>query len=776
MKHAAALPRDIIHQDDGGTLALLPLLTQAFGLMLILLAGIAAVSSLPQQALASLAIYASWHTILEIGSVVSATLIFVSGWVRTGHPQLRSNVILACAFLAVGLIDLLHLLAYAGMPPLVTPSGSEKAINFWLAARLISAVALLHFILFPAIKPATERFRYLALGCGLTTVGLVAWLGLWQSEWLPRTFIPGSGLTPLKITVEYLIAGLYLSGAVVLVIRRRLPSSVGVRNLVAALLIMAASELCFTLYQHVTDGFNLLGHGYKIAADLFLYQAIFISTVREPYRRLAQAYAQLTKKQAALQASEARFHALHTAIEELIFTLDREGRHTDVYGRWLEKTGLTPAQFLGRSAREILGPEAAAVHDEANARALAGEPVLYNWTVDAPDGKHYYQTSLAPLRDQNGQISGVIGLGRDLTAQYTAENSLRERDEQLRLAHDATQLGTWKHEIATNILSFDEQAQTHLGIQIPTMTLSEFTTLVHADDRDRVVQTISETLGPDSQGRREIEYRVIHQDKSVHWLAVHVRIYFSGEGATRRPVLTAGTTQDVTERRQAEADLRDAADALQHLSRRLVEAHERERRHIARELHDEVGQVLTGLKLTLNVAADRAPADLATTLADAQTAINELMGRVRGLSLDLRPALLDDMGLIPALGWYLDRFTPRTGVRVELRHQGATRRFAAEIETAAYRIIQEALTNVARHSGVQSARVRILADNERLMVRIDDDGRGFEADIALNNGSTGGLSGMHERVQLIGGILTIESAPASGTHVIAELPLPLKEG
>ncbi|MEI7646227.1 MAG: response regulator [Chloroflexales bacterium] len=228
---------------------------------------------------------------------------------------------------------------------------------------------------------------------------------------------------------------------------------------------------------------------------------------------------------------------------------------------------------------------------------------------------------------------------------------------------------------------------------------------------------------------------------------------------------------DITERKQAEEELRASTAQIQAISRRLVEAHERERRAIARELHDEVGQVLTGMKLTLETTMGDVPPTLRPTLESVWESITELMNRVRALSLDLRPALLDDMGLIPALTWYLDRYTPRTGVQVALRHEGVNGRFPAEVEIVVYRIIQEALTNIARYAGVAVSSVRLRADSTHLMLRVDDAGRGFDVEAVLAARTTGGLGGMYERVQLICGVLTIESAPGQGTQIIAEIPL-----
>jgi signal transduction histidine kinase len=210
---------------------------------------------------------------------------------------------------------------------------------------------------------------------------------------------------------------------------------------------------------------------------------------------------------------------------------------------------------------------------------------------------------------------------------------------------------------------------------------------------------------------------------------------------------------------------------LQVLSRKLVEVQEVERRHIARELHDEIGQVLTGLKLTLEMSS-RLPADAArTSLVEAQTLVNDLIAQVRELSLDLRPAILDDLGLLPALLAHFERYTAKTRVRVALEHAGLGRRFPSEVETAAYRIVQEALTNIARHAGVGEASVGLWADEEKLGVQIEDGGAGFDPDAVLSAVTSSGLVGMRERAVLVGGHLSVESAPGAGTRLMAELPM-----
>jgi len=217
--------------------------------------------------------------------------------------------------------------------------------------------------------------------------------------------------------------------------------------------------------------------------------------------------------------------------------------------------------------------------------------------------------------------------------------------------------------------------------------------------------------------------------------------------------------------------VQDGRERLRTLSHQLVEIQETERQHIARELHDEIGQALTGLKLSLEMSKHVPPDAIRPRLDEALELVNELMAHARDLSLDLRPAMLDDLGLLPTLLWHFDRYTAQTGIQVTFKHTGLERRFAPQIETAAYRIVQEALTNVARHAGVSEVMVQLWADQDKLEARIEDRGAGFDPRAALATSATSGLAGMRERAVSLGGQLTVESSPGIGTHLTGEFPL-----
>jgi signal transduction histidine kinase len=216
----------------------------------------------------------------------------------------------------------------------------------------------------------------------------------------------------------------------------------------------------------------------------------------------------------------------------------------------------------------------------------------------------------------------------------------------------------------------------------------------------------------------------------------------------------------------------DRTDA-QRMRLAAVLLEEAERRHIARELHDEIGQSLTALKFHLERIGRDAHDREATSVAETRALVDELMARVSNLSLDLRPAMLDDLGLLPALVWLFERYTAQTRIRVEFQRSGLEGRFAPEVETAAFRVVQEALTNVARHASVDRVTVRAWSNDGSLGVQVVDAGKGFRPEETLARADSSGLIGMRERAAALGGQLTIEASPGGGVRLTAELPLSL---
>jgi PAS domain S-box-containing protein len=247
-------------------------------------------------------------------------------------------------------------------------------------------------------------------------------------------------------------------------------------------------------------------------------------------------------------------------------------------------------------------------------------------------------------------------------------------------------------------------------------------------------------------------------------------------------VLAIVAARDLTERREAERqrealyrELHRGRERLAVLSTRLLAAQESERRTIARELHDEIGQALTAVSVNLQRLVAVPDADDRTEVLDESLTITQqTLRQVRDLSLDLRPSLLDDLGLGPALRWYLDRQGQRLGCAVSLDDNLGDVRYPAPVETTCFRVAQEAITNVARHSHAQSIRVTVRRDTTELHLTVEDDGAGFDVDAARERATRGqslGLLGMEERAMLAGGRIEIVSRPGAGTRVVARFPV-----
>lgn len=284
---------------------------------------------------------------------------------------------------------------------------------------------------------------------------------------------------------------------------------------------------------------------------------------------------------------------------------------------------------------------------------------------------------------------------------------------------------------------------------------------IHPDDKDRWSTEVAQMFLTGEP--LHSVYQVLSREGRTVRFQCDVKIVRRADG---HPWFIHGTAFDVTQQQLNDEAMRDYADRMEFLSRRLIEVQETERRNIALELHDQIGQILTGLKLKLEMLARSASADSQTGFDEAQKLVNELISRTRALSLDLRPATLDHLGLLSALLRHVRNYSSRTSIRVDFEHDGLEgRRFKPELETAAFRIVQEALTNIARHSGANEASVRIRADRTNLKIEIEDRGKGFDVKKAFAAGQTSGLTGMRERASMSGGRFVVESE--GGTRLTA---------
>jgi PAS domain S-box-containing protein len=462
----------------------------------------------------------------------------------------------------------------------------------------------------------------------------------------------------------------------------------------------------------------------------------------------------------------AAMRALIDGTPDAIFVKDARGRHLLVNAAGAQLVGKPAAEIIGKYDAELWPPEMARAIIEADRRILEnGTSETYEDAFLVDGVTRAYEGTRGVYRDNFGKILGVFGIARDITERKRVQAALRESEERFKNFIDNSPAVAFIKEAEGKYTYVNKGYERRFGRKPEDVLGRNDFELWPAD----VARTFREADGAVmlAGAMEEFIEKVPDPDGSLKYWRVFKFPFCDGIGN----VLVGGMAVDITGEKQAKETLQEYANRLKALSGRLLEVQEQERRHLARELHDEIGQLLTGLRLSLEASA-RADGELASHfLGDAQGMVKGLSARVRDLSLRLRPTMLDDLGLLPALLWLFDSYTVRTEIAVIFKHSGLSRRLGQSVETAAYRIVQEALTNVARHAGVDKVSVSAWTEDEHVHLQMEDAGLGFDANQEQAASRTTGLSGMQERAALLGGKLVIESSPGLGTRITASLPI-----
>lgn len=365
------------------------------------------------------------------------------------------------------------------------------------------------------------------------------------------------------------------------------------------------------------------------------------------------------------------------------------------------------------------------------------------------------------VRDEAGKILYYEGTARNITARKETERALRESEERYRELFENSKDALYVHDMNGMYTSVNRAAEKLSGYLREELIGQPFSELLSLEFQAMVRGHLRHRLEDSNETTYEAE--IVTKDSRRIPVEISSRLIFANGVA----VGVQGCVRDISERKRALA-------AARTYSRRVIEAQEAERRRISRELHDQVGQILTAVKMNLHSLREKCTSrEVLASIQDNMEVIDEAVDQVRHLSVDLRPLLLDDFGLAVALRWYLDRQAKGCGIATEFRTNSLSEddRFSSELETACFRIVQEAVTNVIRHARASSIRVTIDRTGSDLILLISDDGIGFDLRLLRNGAATLGLRGMEERVQALGGLITIDSAPSLGTEICARFPI-----
>lgn len=514
-----------------------------------------------------------------------------------------------------------------------------------------------------------------------------------------------------------------------------------------------------------------------------------------------------------LLRSEEKFDRLVANLPDVIARFDRDLRHLYVSPAIERVTGRSAEEFLGRTNGEAgMPPELVATWDTALSRVFAtGLPEQLEFTFPALEGPRRFDCRLIPEADAAGAVTSVLSVARDVTDRwlaFEAERQARSTAEALREATVVLTRSLDRETVLVTLLDhlrrmvpFD-RAQVMLveeasRVSVRAIYDGEQVVPLPADRRPElevaahpVVRSILETGAAVliADVRRHPEWsRAAELADEASWMGVPLFArgtvaglfslskreagFFSQEHLRLAEAMSSQASVAV-ENAVLFEQMQESTVRMQSLSRRLVDAQESERRNIARELHDEAGQALVslrfGLRLLEREIGQSAPvAGRVTELVEQTDAVIDGLHR---LAADLRPVSLDHLGLDAALRQYARTAAAKFGLEVHFKARGFTReRLPAGVETALYRVVQEAMANVVRHA--KATRVDLLAERrgDRVLVMVEDNGIGFDADQGKPAGHFG-LLGLRERAEALGGTLTIESAPGAGTTVVVEVP------
>jgi two-component system, NarL family, sensor histidine kinase UhpB len=470
------------------------------------------------------------------------------------------------------------------------------------------------------------------------------------------------------------------------------------------------------------------------------------------------------------QESEDRYRSVVEDQTEVIIRIAADGTTLFVNDVYCRLAARSREELIGKKWQPLaLLDDVPMFKDKLAALSVANPVVVVESRVHSCSGEPcWFQFVNRGFFDASGRLIEIQGVGRDISALKLAEEALRKSEERLSLALSASRMGVWEWDVASDTAYLSPECYHIFALEGSAGTLESFTGCIHREDVQTVMDAARKSLEEGSDF--SAEFRIVRPDGEVRWLSDHGRPCFDASGA---PLRLAGTVQDITQRKLSEASLNKLHEKMSDLSAHLETVREQERLAISREIHDEIGQTLTALKLDLSWVSHRSDpenAELIERQAEMRANLDYLIAKVQQITAELRPPLLDNLGLVAAIEWQMREFKRRSGIDCSFAALECSETVEGKTATAVMRIFLEALTNTVRHAHATKVRVCLNCSAGFLELEVSDNGSGITAEEA-GSAMAYGVMGMQERARLCHGELEIAGTPGKGTRVCLTIPL-----
>ncbi|HZR46180.1 MAG TPA: PAS domain S-box protein [Candidatus Manganitrophaceae bacterium] len=502
-------------------------------------------------------------------------------------------------------------------------------------------------------------------------------------------------------------------------------------------------------------------HDYMMKDNLSRLSPAIEREMQESVRRREHRQAE-----AALRESEERFRDVFDRAPIGITLIAPDGRWLRVNRVFCRMLGYSEQELSAITFQSVIHPDDFEINSQDSSPLLAmeGDSFVEKRFFHKDGHLIWANVSATVIRSVEGTAPYLLVQVQDITERKRSEERIRFQASLL----DQVRSAVITIDLEQKVLFWNKFAETLCQWKKEEALGRNVLELIVPDENREAAEEILASLK--KSGQWEGEFVIRRKDGSSFPAYFHNA---SITGKNGEVIGFVGVMTDITERKQAEKELEDYNQRLQHLSRRLLEAQENERRRIAGELHDEIGQSLTAVKIRLQ-SAQRHPDLVLAKLEECVQIADQAMKEVRNLSLNLHPPQLDELGLIAALRWHLDRQGQAANLILHFSAHPLPARLRPDLEIACFRIAQEALTNVIRYAQAHRVSVKLRQRGNHLHLIIKDDGQGFDPKIAQDRAMRGtslGMVGMQERAQLAGGRVEWRSSPGRGTQVDAVFPL-----